>query len=249
MTKSNLPLGIGPEESPLLDFRKNPHGLFKHLLRYFFVADQLMERLFNQYSANWSSPTLLDILDVGCGNAEMFPFISSYVRPKGYSVRYQGIDGDPKRVKRARETFPSLDIKEAFLPEGLEEYAGTVFQGIICSEVYEHLTPEEGRRLLASLLKIAQKETITVFTVPTPKTSRYRQNPLHLNEIWPKEFIYTAGENGWSVTHWFWLRKECQRYHPNVPLALSSPLISPGSGLDGPGMCALYVLRRNDYAQ
>lgn len=238
--RSSLPEGMGVERSPLFDLWHSPYHLLRHLTRYYLVIDQLTAGLYKAFPV----PQELPVLDVGCGFGEMYCLLRGLIKPRGYRLPYTGVDGDPLRIQRAKTLFRRGDFRLGLFPEVLHEPKKT-FSGLICSEVYEHLTPGEGDRLLDAMYLVAQPGAVAVLTIPTLAYRKKRVNPLHIHEVNPAEFIPLAEAVGWRVENWFYTRLMHRRIHPNMPSFLSSLILAPTADLNGEvGQNALYVLRK-----
>lgn len=220
--RRDLPEGVGLELSPFWDFQENPYGLYKHMVRYFFIADEL----WSYVTANFPTPCTVKALDIGSGYGEMRVFMRGLVRPAGYKLTYTGCDIDPMRMSRARSLIPSIDIVPIEpLPDGLLKLAETgPYNTVICSEVYEHLEPSEGEKLLENMLAVTEPKTVAVFTIPTPSFSKYRKIPMHLNEVEPEVFIAAAESHGWRVLNWYYMRGRTSEKAKNIPTAMRSTL-------------------------
>jgi len=237
--RADLPQGIGLELSPLFDLPDAPWDLLKHLIRYYYVG----EYLFQYTQKNFTTPQELNFLDVGCGNGEMRKLIYAYRLPKGYSRKYVGVDGDPLKLARARSYAPAGTFIQGLFPEVLGTVEGK-FQAFVCTEVYEHLEEEKGIALLKGMRALALNRSVAIFTVPNSTHSRYRDNPLHLNEVAPSDFVRQVSETGWTVRDWFWLRiPHLQTKWGRVPRSIQG-LVS--AAIQDPyshqGNVALYVL-------
>jgi hypothetical protein len=237
--RANLPPGIGLENSPLFDLASAPWDLLTHLIRYYYVTEQLANGLIE----NFHPPAILSILDVGCAMGEMRTMLYSYRLPAGYARKYVGVDGDSIKLKLARTYCPSGNFIEGILPEVLTQLS-TTFNGFICSEVYEHIESDKAIQTLALMRELAVQKAIAVFTIPCPSHSRYRDNPLHVNEIDPYQFIQQAEKCGWKVKNWFWLRApnlpSLGENVPRIVQRLAHPAMHPPKKING--VDALYVL-------
>lgn len=237
--REGLPEGVGLEPSPFWDFQSSPYNLFKHMVRYFFIAEEIWKA-----AAEMSTPLTLKVLDIGSGYGEMKVFLSQYMRPKGYSLKYVGCDIDPLRIERAKAYQPHIDIRPMGpLPMGLGAIEG-LFNFFICGEVYEHLHPKEAPLLFDEMRKISSPGALAVFTIPTPSYGKSRTIPMHINEIGPQEFIHQAEEYGWNIVKWYYLRGGVAGDKPkNIPEAMKGVYLAPQFSKSG--KCALYVLRKD----
>ena len=238
--RNELPAGVGLEASPFWDFASRPYDLFKHMVRYFYIAEEFWQNVIKYMPA----PYDIKVLDIGSGYGEMKVFLQQWVRPKGYTLRYTGADIDPLRMQRARTYAPQIDIRTiAPLPEGLGTVEGT-FNTFVVSEVYEHLEPDAAPRLFTEMSRIADPGALAIFTIPTSKFGDIREIPMHLNELGPVEFLKQADDNGWHCINWYFLRGRVSGQHrmDNVPSVLRAVTLPPQFCQDGNH--AIYVLRK-----
>lgn len=250
--RADLPLGIGLALSPLWDFPREPYMIFNHMLRLMHVGYTLWDEILEAFEP----PKDLHFLDIGCGFGEMKAMIQRYRRPAGYTTSYTGIDGDPIRIDRCGAIYPKeLNFFEAMLPAGLEKFSSESFQGLVCSEVYEHLTYDEGVTLLKEAYRITVPKGVAVFTVPCPNNNKHRSHGetgkvdvVHQNEIFPADFIREATLAGWTVSRWFWLRlepRQDKRSFDNVNRKMWQHVLAPSLPPETvEGQDALYVLRK-----
>lgn len=249
--RADLPLGIGLALSPLWDFPKEPYMLLNHLVRLMHVGYTLWDEVLESFDP----PDHLDFLDVGCGFGEMKAMIQRYRRPAGYTTTYYGVDGDPIRIERCKAIYPKEEnFKLGLLPGSLAEYKADFFSGLVCSEVYEHLTAQEGRELLTLAYNLLKPGGIAVFTVPCPNNNKHRSktdgkvDAVHQNEIYPEEFIHSALVAGFTLVRWYWIRvepREDKRFFSNVPRKLWQFILAPSLPADEvAGQDALYVLKK-----
>lgn len=238
MQREELPDGVGLEMSPFWDFQKAPYNLFKHMLRYFFIS----EEVWNYAITNFQRPVKVNVLDIGSGYGEMKVFLRSYVRPQGFTLTYTGCDIDPLRMQRARELVSGIDILPiAPLPDGILALEDR-YNVFICSEVYEHLTVEQGLTLLGNIRQIAQPGAVAVFTIPTPDFGKSRQIPMHLNETMPEDFLTAATDSGWQVHNWYYLKGgRVKKETKNIPAVMRSTYLTPQFA--DKGNHAIYILK------
>lgn len=127
--------------------RPLPRLKFSDLKRHRFIAAALA-----------TLPPGARVLDVGCGNG----YISRFLAERGFRVT--GIDASAEAIAEARRqhVHPQVTFRVAEA-EGLV-LEGRQFEGIVCSEVLEHLhRPAE---LLPALYRALRPEGVLVVTVP-----------------------------------------------------------------------------------
>ena len=103
-------------------------------------------------------PSDAAILDVGCGNG----IISRGIGSKGFNVL--GIDVSAKAVEKARELNRLPNVKFEVISADQLVSDGKKYQGVICSEVLEHLNHPE--KLLYTLYQSLADDGILIVTVP-----------------------------------------------------------------------------------
>jgi 2-polyprenyl-3-methyl-5-hydroxy-6-metoxy-1,4-benzoquinol methylase len=103
-------------------------------------------------------PSNASILDVGCGNG----IISRSIGNKGFNVL--GIDVSEKAIEKARELNKLPNVRFEVISAEQLVSDGRKYQGIICSEVLEHLNHPE--KLLHTLYKSLADDGILIVTVP-----------------------------------------------------------------------------------
>jgi 2-polyprenyl-3-methyl-5-hydroxy-6-metoxy-1,4-benzoquinol methylase len=90
-----------------------------------------LEFLLKQIQSRYGE-TLVNILDVGCGNGSM---ISLPLAEQGYTVT--GIDLDKHSIQKAQEANPFQNA--TFLVAKTKDLLGNQYDVVICSEVLEHI--------------------------------------------------------------------------------------------------------------
>jgi len=109
-------------------------------------------------------PPKATILDVGCGNG----IISRGVGKHGFNVL--GIDLSPKAIEKARSlnNLPNVQFEVINAEELVSQHK--TYQGVICSEVLEHLDHPE--KLLNTLYQSLTDDGVLIVTVPNGKGPR-----------------------------------------------------------------------------
>src|SRR5215203_1160992 len=109
-------------------------------------------------------PSDAAILDVGCGNG----IISRGIGSKGFNVL--GIDVSDKAIEKARELNKLPNVKFEIISAEQLVNDGKKYQGVICSEVLEHLNQPE--KLLNTLYRSLADNGILIVTVPNGRGPR-----------------------------------------------------------------------------
>ena len=109
-------------------------------------------------------PPNATILDVGCGNG----IISRGIGSKGFTVL--GIDVSDKAIEKARELNTLPNVKFEIISAEQLVNDGKTYQGVICSEVLEHLNQPE--KLLNTLYQSLTDDGILIVTVPNGRGPR-----------------------------------------------------------------------------
>jgi SAM-dependent methyltransferase len=87
------------------------------------------------------------VLDVGCGFSDLYDFL----RERGWSGSYTGIDIVPALLKVARQRHPGLDIRELDITGGTESLG--IYDFVIASGVFNAvLTAEDNRTHISNAL-------------------------------------------------------------------------------------------------
>ena len=115
-----------------------------------------LEFLLKQIQSRYGE-TLVNILDVGCGNESM---ISLPLAEQGYTVT--GIDLDKHSIQKAQEANPFQNA--TFLVAKTKDLLGNQYDVVICSEVLEHI--ENYEPVIADLRRLCKPDGIVFITVP-----------------------------------------------------------------------------------
>jgi ubiquinone/menaquinone biosynthesis C-methylase UbiE len=124
------------------------YTLAEDLKRLRFITTLITEHL----------PPGSKILDVGCGTGN-----NAYqLAQMGYTVK--GIDPDSDSIAYAREKFKHPNLRYELNDANSMDSENDVYDGIVCSEVLEHLDHPEN--LVKSIKKLLRPEGIFAATVP-----------------------------------------------------------------------------------
>lgn len=128
---------------------------------------------------NWYEFTLFaqnlglngSVLDVGCGNARLYPFLQE----QHPSVTYTGIDNSTELIGIATRTYPGIQciVGDALaLPFGNES-----FSTVASFAVLHHITPRSNRQQffaeIARVLTPGGRAFVTVWNLHQPKYMQY----------------------------------------------------------------------------
>jgi SAM-dependent methyltransferase len=85
--------------------------------------------------------------DIGCGSGRDTAWLVAHAFPA------IGYDASPGMLAEARAAYPTLDLRQAALPD-LAEIPGGAFTNVLCSAVLMHLPAEAIEEALAALCRI-----------------------------------------------------------------------------------------------
>lgn len=141
------------------------------------------------------------LLDVGCGESSP---VRQFTREVKYSV---GVDSHQPSIDRSRAAFIHTDYRCRNILEIGKEFAPRSFDCVIALDVIEHLTKEDGLRLLDAMESIARRRVV-IFTpngfLPQPAEA---DNPhqLHVSG-WTPDAMRARGYRVIGVGGWRPLR-------------------------------------------
>jgi len=150
-------------------------------------------------------PKFGPILDVGCGNGLMLEALSDH----GFNA--QGIDLDPEKVDACNQK--QLAALEADTLSFLKN-TSSVYSGIVCSHLVEHLWPDEIIKLFELSFQRLQPNGIFIILTPNPS-------------------------NLYVITNTFWLDASHKRPYPSE--LLKKMLISTGFSIIESGEDRFYL--------
>jgi ubiquinone/menaquinone biosynthesis C-methylase UbiE len=151
--------------------------------------------------------TLLNILEVGCGNGELSIGLSKHVE------RYVGVDVSEERIKRLRktqhETLSFRHVEGTKMPFSDEE-----FDIAISMQLFEHLHPEDASVHLSEIYRVLKPgghyfiETPNKWVGPHDISRFFSDTPegFHLKEYSINELVTLIKESGFdrvSVVTWW----------------------------------------------
>ncbi len=106
--------------------------------------------------------------DIGCGSGRDTAWLVAHGFPA------IGYDASPGMLAEARATYPTLDLRQAALPD-LAEIPGGAFTNVLCSAVLMHLPAEAIEEALAALCRIVAPGGRLLITYRASETSAPRE--------------------------------------------------------------------------
>ena len=107
---------------------------------------------------SWFIPAGKSILDVGCGNGQMIPYLKA-------PASYLGIDMDADIIEWCRVKYPSCRFETAKADAG--SLPSGKYDAIILSGVIEHIEPSTRQALLNNVRALLNKDGLVVLATPT----------------------------------------------------------------------------------
>lgn len=135
------------------------------------------------------------ILDAACGAGRYIPYLV------GERFVVVGIDQAQGMLDRAKEKFPEVQFDKL----GLQEMSyQEVFEGAICMDAMEHISPEDWPLVLNNFQKALKKEGYLYFTVEIQ------------DEAEVKTAFDEAKSAGLPVVHGEWINDEVYHFYPSL---------------------------------
>ena len=135
------------------------------------------------------------VLDAACGAGRYIPYLV------GERFVIVGIDQAQGMLERAKEKFPEVQ----FVRLGLQEMSyQEVFEGAICMDAMEHISPEDWPLVLANFQRALKKEGYLYFTVEIQ------------DEAEVKAAFEEAQKLGLPVVYGEWVNDEVYHYYPSL---------------------------------
>jgi len=125
----------------------------------------------------------LSILDLGCGRG----WLSHLLAKEG---RVTGLDPVRKVVEAAQQNFPEVTFIAGTVDTLLADPMVSPFDGIVCSEVIEHVPLEEKPHFLRSIRRLLKPEGYLILTTPRGELWGAWQRLTHAGqpvEVWLSE--------------------------------------------------------------
>lgn len=140
-------------------------------------------------------PQKSTILDAACGAGRYLPDLISH----GHTV--VGIDQSQGMLARAREKFPTLQFENI----GLQEMSFTeVFEGAICMDALEHISPEDWALVLHNFQQALKPHGLLYFTVELA------------DEAEVKAAFEEAQNQGLPVLYGEWVNDDVYHFYPSL---------------------------------
>lgn len=152
-------------------FRDNPLDFLILLARYKFAA-RLLERRDR-------------VVDAGCGHG----LGSVFLRP--FCAHVTAVDTDGELIAHCESAYGDLDRLDFALADVRELQAlGTTFDAAVSMDVIEHLSLEDGRRMLESIHAAVRPGGLVVVGTPNARSAEFaskRRLATHEHEYTPTE--------------------------------------------------------------
>jgi O-antigen chain-terminating methyltransferase len=136
-----------------------------------------------------------EVVDIGCGRGELVQLLLE----RGIACR--GIDLDPAMVARCQQK--GLPVTLANLFEFLSEQPERTLGAIVATQVIEHLSYPDLKRLLELGKKVLMPQGIIVLETINPQSltalsSNFYRDPTHVFPIHPETLNFTLGLMGYE---------------------------------------------------
>jgi cyclopropane fatty-acyl-phospholipid synthase-like methyltransferase len=135
------------------------------------------------------------ILDAACGAGRYFPYLI------GERIHVTGIDQAQGMLERAQEKFPEVKLEKMGLQEMTYQ---DIFDGVICMDAMEHVSPEDWPLVLHSFQRALKQEGHLYFTVEIQDTAEV------------KAAFDEAQQLGLPVVYGEWINDEVYHYYPSL---------------------------------
>ena len=154
----------------------------------FFGDDKSVRRIHRKYADMF--PPGARVLDLGCGTGLFLELL------KQRGVHGTGVDVFKPAVDACRAK--DLDVERADLLQFLHR-TRTTFDGIFCSHIVEHLSPDDAHRLLADANRVLSDRGLIIILTPNTKdlevmTERFWLDPTHVRP-YPLKLLHAMLEH------------------------------------------------------
>lgn len=168
--------------------------LLKKYQQFFPIYEQVLAR----YVKSGES-----VLDVGCGaNSPLARIPQRIFRSVGVDLHQESIARS--RARKIHDSYKTLDVR--LLGNAFPKAS---FDVILASDVLEHLTKSEGKKLIADMVRIARKRVIILTPNGFIPQEEYGQNPLQKHHSgWSVDELRAIGFSVHGMHGWRLLRGE-----------------------------------------
>lgn len=140
-------------------------------------------------------PSNSTILDAACGSGRYMPQLLE----QGHSI--VGLDQAKGMLARAKEKFPNVQFEKM----GLQEMSyQEMFDGAICMDAMEHVSPEDWPVILANFQRALKPHGYLYFTVEVQ------------DEAEVKSAFEQAQQMGLPVVYGEWVNDDVYHYYPSL---------------------------------
>jgi SAM-dependent methyltransferase len=154
--------------------------VFRNMLKY--IYDHFYTKIFPNYQVELEKAigSCKTVLDVGCGSlSPIKPFSKKF-----YSV---GVDAFEPSIKRSRKQKIHDEYYKMDILDIGKKFKSNSFDCVLASDVIEHLTKNDGLKLLRRMEKIAKNKVIIFTPNGFLPQGAYEDNPWQVHK------------SGWSV--------------------------------------------------
>jgi 2-polyprenyl-3-methyl-5-hydroxy-6-metoxy-1,4-benzoquinol methylase len=177
-----------------------------------YVPDHLYERLFQPWTLpesewplckeDWARVDAITalpweghLLDFGAGDGTLGALVCSR-NPRVEGMKL--IECDDERYARARALWFDWPIVPGNFSAAMESGWGQIYDGALCCEVLEHMTPDEGHKVLCDIKRVLKPGAMLCVTVPNQAGPRAAY-PGHVREFTVAELARTVADAGFTI--------------------------------------------------
>jgi hypothetical protein len=128
------------------------------------------------------------LLDVGCGSNSP---VSRFERRPSYTV---GVDLHDPSIEASRAAGRHDDYRRLDVMQIAEEFGPDSFDAVVAFDLLEHLTIEDGRRLLGQMEQVARRRVVVLTPNGFVPQEEYDDNPLQAHRSgWTPAELHALG--------------------------------------------------------
>lgn len=125
------------------------------------------------------------VLDVGCATCIDYEYF------KDTGVHYVGVDLTERYLTAARSLYPGIDVRQGNVTQGLP-FSDKSFDMVYLKSVIEHLHPDEWRKAVGEIWRVARLKILLAFFIPPrdeEATYVYREEGFWNNRLDRRELL------------------------------------------------------------
>jgi len=187
------------------------HMVIKNLLKKIYYSNYVKIcyylKIFPNYSIELENAVgkCKSLLDVGCGNDSPIKSFSQ----KMYCV---GVDAYGPSIEKSKNFKIHNKYYKIFVLDIGEKFKPNSFDCVLASDLIEHLTKEEGIKLIEMMEKIAKNKVIIMTPNGFLPQGIYYNNPWQVHKSgWTVKEMKKRGYKVIGINGWKPLRGECAR--------------------------------------